>query len=66
VKLRFHDVLAWWKRGFIGFRDTLGGLIIMALPAPGVAAHRIIASPFGAASQDEWSLAAMLSRRAPQ
>ena len=38
---------------------TLRGLIIMALSAPDIAAHRTRASPFGAAGEDEWSLAAI-------
>ena len=38
---------------------TMRGLIIMALSTPEIAAHRAQASPFGAASKDEWSLAAM-------
>ena len=38
---------------------TMRGLIIMALSAPEIAAHRAQASPFGAAGQDEWSMAAM-------
>src|ERR1022692_3462029 len=37
---------------------TMRGLIIMALSAPEIAAHRAQASPFGAAGQDEWSIAA--------
>ncbi|MHB1739689.1 MAG: TetR/AcrR family transcriptional regulator [Actinomycetes bacterium] len=35
------------------------GLIVMALSTPDIAAHRLQASPFGAASAEEWSLAAM-------
>lgn len=35
------------------------GLIIMALSLPEVAAHRAAARPFGAATADEWSLAAL-------
>jgi AcrR family transcriptional regulator len=38
---------------------TLRGLIIMALSAPDIAAHRTRARPFGAAGEDEWSLAAI-------
>jgi AcrR family transcriptional regulator len=38
---------------------TMRGLVIMALSAPDIAAHRARASPFGAATHDEWSLAAM-------
>ncbi len=38
---------------------TMRGLIIMALSTPGIAGHRVEASPFGAVSQDEWSLPAM-------
>jgi AcrR family transcriptional regulator len=38
---------------------TLHGLIVMALSMPEIAAHRVQASPFGAAGKDEWSLAAM-------
>jgi hypothetical protein len=38
---------------------TLRGLVIMALTTPGIAAHRAQASPFGAATTDEWSLPAM-------
>ncbi len=38
---------------------TMRGLIIMALPAPELAARRAQASPFGAAHEDEWSLAAL-------
>ena len=35
------------------------GLIIMALSEPGIAGHRVEASPFGAVGQDEWSMPAM-------
>jgi AcrR family transcriptional regulator len=38
---------------------TMRGLIIMALSAPDIAAHRAQASPFGAAGKNEWSLAAI-------
>jgi AcrR family transcriptional regulator len=38
---------------------SLRGLVIMALSDPGIASHRIQASPFGAAGKDEWSLAAL-------
>jgi len=38
---------------------TMRGLVIMALSAPGIAAHRAQANPFGAAGTDEWSLPAM-------
>jgi AcrR family transcriptional regulator len=38
---------------------TLRGLIIMALSTPGIAGQRVVASPFGAAGQDEWSLPAI-------
>jgi len=38
---------------------TMRGLIIMALSTPGIAGHRVEASPFGAVGQDEWSLPAM-------
>ena len=38
---------------------TLRGLIVMALSTPDIAAHRVQASPFGAAGKDEWSLAAI-------
>jgi AcrR family transcriptional regulator len=38
---------------------TMRGLVITALSAPGIATHRVQASPFGAASKDEWSLAAI-------
>ena len=38
---------------------TMRGLVIMALSVPDIAAHRTPASPFEAASQDEWSLPAM-------
>jgi hypothetical protein len=32
------------------------GLVIMALPTPELAAHQVRARPFGAASEDEWTL----------
>ncbi len=38
---------------------TMRGLIIMALSMPDIAEHRLQASPFGAASVDEWSLPAV-------
>jgi AcrR family transcriptional regulator len=38
---------------------TMRGLVIMALSMPEIAAHRALASPFGAASEDEWSLPAI-------
>jgi|NGEPerStandDraft_6_1074524.scaffolds.fasta_scaffold17453_4 AcrR family transcriptional regulator len=38
---------------------TMRGLIVMALSTPDIAAHRVQASPFGAAGKDEWSLAAI-------
>jgi AcrR family transcriptional regulator len=38
---------------------TMRGLVIMALSAPGIAALRAQASPFGAAAKDEWSLPAL-------
>ena len=38
---------------------TMRGLIIMALSTPGIAGHRVHASPFGAVSRDEWSWPAM-------
>jgi len=38
---------------------TMRGLVIMALSVPDLAAQRALASPFGAASKDEWSLPAM-------
>ena len=38
---------------------TMRGLIIMALSTPGIAGHRVQASPFGAVSRDEWSWPAM-------
>lgn len=37
---------------------TTRGLVIMALSVPDIAAHRTLASPFGAASKGEWSLPA--------
>jgi AcrR family transcriptional regulator len=38
---------------------TMRGLIVMALATPDIAAHRVQASPFGAAERHEWSLAAI-------
>jgi AcrR family transcriptional regulator len=38
---------------------TMRGLVITALSTPGIATHRVQASPFGAASKDEWCLAAI-------
>jgi AcrR family transcriptional regulator len=38
---------------------TLRGLVITALSTPDVATHRMRASPFGAASTEPWSLAAI-------
>ncbi len=38
---------------------TMRGLIIMALSTPGIAGHRVEASPFGAAGQEEWSMPAI-------
>jgi AcrR family transcriptional regulator len=38
---------------------TMRGLVIQALPEPGLGAYRVRASPFGAAAEDEWSLAAL-------
>jgi len=38
---------------------TLRGLIIMAQPAPGIAASLVSASPFGATTAREWSLPAL-------
>ncbi len=38
---------------------TMRGLVIMTLSMPELAAHRAQASPFGAATRDEWSLAAL-------
>jgi AcrR family transcriptional regulator len=37
---------------------TMRGLVIMGLSIPDIAGHRILASPFGAAAQEEWSLPA--------
>jgi AcrR family transcriptional regulator len=37
---------------------TMRGLVITALSNPDIASHATLASPFGAASKDEWSLAA--------
>ena len=38
---------------------AMRGLVIMALPTPGIATHRTTAAPFGAAAPDEWSLPAL-------
>jgi hypothetical protein len=38
---------------------TMRGLIVMALSTPRIAGHRVEASPFGAVTQDEWSLPAI-------
>jgi hypothetical protein len=38
---------------------TMRGLVIQALAEPGLAAHEGQASPFGAATSDAWSLAAL-------
>ncbi len=38
---------------------TMRGLVITALAEPGIATHRVQASPFGAAGTAEWSLAAI-------
>jgi AcrR family transcriptional regulator len=38
---------------------TMRGLVVMALSMPDLARHRTQASPFGAATRDEWSLAAL-------
>jgi len=38
---------------------TMRGLVVMALSMPEVASYRAQASPFGAATQDHWSLAAL-------
>ena len=38
---------------------AMRGLVIMALPTPGIATHRTRAAPFGAAAPDEWSLPAL-------
>jgi AcrR family transcriptional regulator len=38
---------------------TMRGLVVMALSMPDLATHRMQASPFGAATRDEWSLAAL-------
>jgi AcrR family transcriptional regulator len=38
---------------------TMRGLVILALSEPDLAAYRASAGPFGAATQDEWSLAAL-------
>jgi hypothetical protein len=42
-------------------QDTphLRGLVITALSTPDIAAHVTLASPFGAAGKDRWSLAAI-------
>jgi hypothetical protein len=37
---------------------TMRGLVIMAMSMPELAAHRLQASPFGAAGKQEWSLPA--------
>jgi AcrR family transcriptional regulator len=37
---------------------TMRGLVIMALSIPDIAAHRTVASPFGAVGKEEWSLPA--------
>ena len=38
---------------------TMRGLVIMALPTPGIATYRTTAAPFGAAAAAEWSLPAL-------
>jgi hypothetical protein len=38
---------------------TMQGIVIMALAIPGMATHRTIAAPFGAAAPEEWSLPAL-------
>jgi AcrR family transcriptional regulator len=38
---------------------TMRGLVIMALSVPGLAGHRVRATPFGAAAEGEWSLPAL-------
>ena len=38
---------------------TMRGMVVMALSMPEIATRRLQASPFGAATQDEWSLPAM-------
>lgn len=38
---------------------TMRGLVVLALSMPDLATHRTQASPFGAATRDEWSLAAL-------
>jgi AcrR family transcriptional regulator len=38
---------------------TMRGLVIQALSEPGLGGYRVQASPFGAAAEDEWSLAAL-------
>lgn len=38
---------------------TMRGLVITALSTPNIASHRTVASPFGAAGKDQWSLAAI-------
>jgi AcrR family transcriptional regulator len=35
---------------------TLNGLIVKALATPGVAGHRVLAHPFGAVTEQEWSM----------
>jgi AcrR family transcriptional regulator len=35
---------------------TMRGLVVMALSAPDVASHRVVARPFGADAEEEWSL----------
>jgi hypothetical protein len=38
---------------------TTRGMVIMALATPGMATHRTMAAPFGAAAPEQWSLAAL-------
>jgi AcrR family transcriptional regulator len=38
---------------------TMRGLVITALSTPGIATHLTVASPFGAAGKDQWSLPAI-------
>jgi AcrR family transcriptional regulator len=38
---------------------TMRGLVITALSSPDIATHLTVASPFGAAGKDQWSLAAI-------
>ncbi len=38
---------------------TMRGLVITALASPDIATHLTVASPFGAAGKDQWSLAAI-------